>query len=272
MSPIVHQCTNDDSLKAETDLDSNFELVDDDLDKILKLETDVREIETFDEIEKNAGLESSSDLDVLGPDENIEDFADQKTTTESDNVIEKLATDKSAIFGNKTQTTLPMYPSLNEMKSKITNGTFEWSKTARSILFLKKHKCASSTLREALRNYLYWRGLTEEISIFQALGQGSTDHNKSVVGSCRTSCSVARTMQKFNFSGRTRTNENCQNWDQLGPNDPQTNSSVDPCTRWLLSIALGPKMSPSNGTQIACSKYLISSPLEPRRTTAAYVF
>ena len=44
-----------------------------------------------------------------------------------------------------------MYPEVDEMKSSIINGTFDWSKTARSILFLKKHKCASSTLREALR-------------------------------------------------------------------------------------------------------------------------
>ena len=259
-------------MKAETYLDNNFELVHDDLDKVLQFETDVREIETFDEIEKNSGPESSSvkDLDVLGPNENIEKFDDKKTTTESNDGQKILATDESAISGNKTQPTLSMYPSLHEMKSKIINGTFEWSKTARSILFLKKHKCASSTLREALRNYLYWRGLTEEISIFQALGQGSTDHYQSVLGSSRTSWSVERTMtmQKFNFSGRTRTN---QNWDRLGPNDPQTKRSVDPSTRWLLSISLGSKMSPSNGTQIACSKYFISSSLEPRRTTATYV-
>ena len=68
------------------------------------------------------------------------------------------------------QPQIEMYPSLKEMKSMIINGTYDWSKTARSILFLKKHKCASSTLREALRNYLHWRGLTEEVSIFQALG------------------------------------------------------------------------------------------------------
>ena len=66
--------------------------------------------------------------------------------------------------------TTQSYLSLKDMKNSIVNETFDWSKTARSVLFLKKHKCASSTLREALRNYLYWRGLTEEISTFQALG------------------------------------------------------------------------------------------------------
>ena len=44
------------------------------------------------------------------------------------------------------------YLELDEMKASIINGTFDWSKTARSILFLKKHKCASSTVKEALRN------------------------------------------------------------------------------------------------------------------------
>ena len=63
-----------------------------------------------------------------------------------------------------------VYLTLKDMENSIINGTFDWSKTARSVLFLKKHKCASSTLREALRNYLYWRGLTEEIPTFQALG------------------------------------------------------------------------------------------------------
>ena len=69
-----------------------------------------------------------------------------------------------------TMSTTQSYLSLKVMKKSIVDGTFDWSKTARSVLFLKKHKCASSTLREALRNYLYWRGLTEEISTFQALG------------------------------------------------------------------------------------------------------
>ena len=46
------------------------------------------------------------------------------------------------------QSEIKMYPSLKEMEKSVINGTFDWSKTARSILFLKKHKCASSTLRQ----------------------------------------------------------------------------------------------------------------------------
>ena len=44
------------------------------------------------------------------------------------------------------------YPELNNMKRSIINGTFDWSKTAQSILFLKKHQCFDSLLRESLRN------------------------------------------------------------------------------------------------------------------------
>ena len=35
-----------------------------------------------------------------------------------------------------------MYPEKEEAENMILNGTFDWSKTAKSILFLKKHKCA----------------------------------------------------------------------------------------------------------------------------------
>jgi len=35
-----------------------------------------------------------------------------------------------------------MYPEKLDMESMIVNGTFDWSKTAKSVLFLKKHKCA----------------------------------------------------------------------------------------------------------------------------------
>ena len=44
------------------------------------------------------------------------------------------------------------YPELNNMKRSIINGTFDWSKTAQSILFLKKHQCFDSLLRESLRH------------------------------------------------------------------------------------------------------------------------
>ena len=46
---------------------------------------------------------------------------------------------------------IQQYPELNEMKRSIINGTFDWSKTANSILFLKKHKCLDTLLRESLR-------------------------------------------------------------------------------------------------------------------------
>lgn len=49
------------------------------------------------------------------------------------------------------QSEIKMYPSLKEMEKSVINGTFDWSKTARSILFLKKHKCASSTLRQVIK-------------------------------------------------------------------------------------------------------------------------
>ena len=35
-----------------------------------------------------------------------------------------------------------MYPEKLDMESMVVNGTFDWSKTAKSVLFLKKHKCA----------------------------------------------------------------------------------------------------------------------------------
>ena len=95
------------------------------------------------------------DGDDFGEDNNLED---NLLVNIRDNLQETIKND------------FEMYPSLKEMKTSVVNGSFNWSKTARSILFLKKHKCASSTLREALRNYLYWRGMTEEVSIFQALG------------------------------------------------------------------------------------------------------
>ena len=44
------------------------------------------------------------------------------------------------------------YPEVSDMKRSIINGTFDWSKTAKSILFLKKHQCSDSLLRESLRN------------------------------------------------------------------------------------------------------------------------
>ena len=87
-----------------------------------------------------------------------DDLRDNPEEIARDDPVEKIKND------------IQMYPSLKEMKKSVVDGSFDWSKTARSILFLKKHKCASSTLREALRNYLYWRGMTEEKSIFQALG------------------------------------------------------------------------------------------------------
>ena len=136
------------------------------------------QIVTTKEIGQKTTPESSS-INDFGPGENI--FTDRKTETES--FKNETMTVAETIAASWNQSTLQMYPSLEDMKSKILNGTFEWSKTARSILFLKKHKCASSTLRESLKNYLYWRGLTEENSIFQALGQGSTDQNEPVLRS-----------------------------------------------------------------------------------------
>ena len=47
---------------------------------------------------------------------------------------------------------IEMYPELNDMKRSIINGTFDWSKTAKSVLFLKKHQCVDSLLRESLRS------------------------------------------------------------------------------------------------------------------------
>ena len=46
---------------------------------------------------------------------------------------------------------IEQYPELNDMKRLIINGTFDWSKTAKSILFLKKHHCLDTLLRESLR-------------------------------------------------------------------------------------------------------------------------
>ena len=46
---------------------------------------------------------------------------------------------------------IEQYPELNDMKRLIINGTFDWSKTAKSILFLKKHQCLDTLLRESLR-------------------------------------------------------------------------------------------------------------------------
>ena len=46
---------------------------------------------------------------------------------------------------------IEQYPELNKMKRLIINGTFDWSKTAKSILFLKKHQCLDTLLRESLR-------------------------------------------------------------------------------------------------------------------------
>ena len=37
---------------------------------------------------------------------------------------------------------IQMYPEKLDMESMVVNGTFDWSKTAKSVLFLKKHKCA----------------------------------------------------------------------------------------------------------------------------------
>ena len=130
----------------------------------------IGQTEATEKIEQKPAPDSSS-INDLGPGETIKEFADLTIVTESFKNHTTTVASKIAV----NPPTMQMYPSLKDMKSKILNGTFEWSKTARSILFLKKHKCASSTLREALRNYLYWRGLTEEDSIFQALGQGSTD-------------------------------------------------------------------------------------------------
>ena len=38
--------------------------------------------------------------------------------------------------------TIHYYPEKADAENSILNGTFDWSKTASSILFLKKHKCA----------------------------------------------------------------------------------------------------------------------------------
>ena len=46
---------------------------------------------------------------------------------------------------------IEQYPELNDMKRLIINGTFDWSKTAKSILYLKKHQCLDTLLRESLR-------------------------------------------------------------------------------------------------------------------------
>ena len=143
-------------------------------DILVEPEDRIVQTETTEEIEQKPAPDSSS-INDLGPGENIKEFANLTIVTESFKNQTTTVASKIAV----KPPTLQMYPSLEDMKSKILNGNFEWSKTARSILFLKKHKCASSTLREALRNYLYWRGLTEEDSIFQALGEGSTDRNRS---------------------------------------------------------------------------------------------
>ena len=39
-----------------------------------------------------------------------------------------------------------MYPEKLDMERMVVNGTFDWSKTAKSVLFLKKHKCARKVI------------------------------------------------------------------------------------------------------------------------------
>ena len=62
---------------------------------------------------------------------------------------------ESYLMGDNDLSTEPKiekYPEVSDMKRSIINGTFDWSKTAKSILFLKKHQCSDSLLRESLRN------------------------------------------------------------------------------------------------------------------------
>ena len=54
-------------------------------------------------------------------------------------------------FDLSFESKIEQYPELNDMKRLIINGTFDWSKTAKSILFLKKHQCLDTLLRESLR-------------------------------------------------------------------------------------------------------------------------
>ena len=65
--------------------------------------------------------------------------------------IDPLKIDDFKNFDLSFEPKIEQYPELNDMKRLIINGTFDWSKTAKSILFLKKHQCLDALLRESLR-------------------------------------------------------------------------------------------------------------------------
>ena len=138
----------DDFCKVDPELDNNFggkANVDDISVEILPEDRKDQKETTegpSEGIDQKPAPDSSS-INDLGPGENIKEFAEFTIVTESFKNQTTTVADKIAV----NLPTLQVYPSLEDMESKILNGTFEWSKTARSILFLKKHKCASSTLR-----------------------------------------------------------------------------------------------------------------------------
>jgi len=74
------------------------------------------------------------------------------------------------IFRHDLQQDIQMYPEKLDMEDMVVNGTFYWTKSAKSVLFLKKHKCASSTFTTVIQNYMLWRGLKYEPQIFKSLG------------------------------------------------------------------------------------------------------
>ena len=174
-----HKDDLDDSPEDDTQEDDPEDNIEDDLEDDAGDDTedyyeDAPEYDLKDDLvdnpEDDLGDEQTDDLEDHLKNDLEDDNKDNLAEDYGDNLNDNLEVNIGTELEDKNKIYTDMYPSLKEMKKTVVDGSFDWSKTARSILFLKKHKCASSTLREALRNYLYWRGMTEEVSVFQALG------------------------------------------------------------------------------------------------------
>ena len=83
-----------------------------------------------------------------------ETLSHEETLTGSSSIQPELEQENYLMGYNdlSTEPKIEKYPEVSDMKRSIINGTFDWSKTAKSVLFLKKHQCSDSLLRESLRN------------------------------------------------------------------------------------------------------------------------
>ena len=83
-----------------------------------------------------------------------ETLSHEETLTGSSSIQPEVEPENYLVVDNdlSTEPKIEKYPEVSDMKRSVINGTFDWSKTAKSVLFLKKHQCSDSLLRESLRN------------------------------------------------------------------------------------------------------------------------